>query len=459
MAAVAYQISVNQFNSVIVESPDPTYPVNQFNSINVESPDPTYPVNQFNSVIVESRDPTNPVNQFNSIIVESPHPNNPVNQFNSPDPTYPVNQFNSIIVESPDPTYTLKQFNSIILESPDPTYSVNKLNSIILESPDPNNSVNQFNSIIVETRDPTYPVNQFNSIIVESPDPNNPVNQFNTIILESPDPNNPVNQFNSIIVESPNPNNPVNQFHFVFLLRLRDVDKISTLSELIISQHGKLEKADKEFIQSILEGKTNHKVLLLLDGYDEYTPGSNQHIDRAIQHSIGNCFLILTSRPGSESEGRTYIYVSKAIRDKMDGEVIIEGFNYKNIVKCSTQYLDSEEKSEAMLRQAKGTRIYDLLQVPIILLMICVVFSEYDSLPRTRTEIYDRVFEMVIDRTMMKTFPDMYADVKEWLEPLLYALGEFSWKALQEDVRQLLLKKVMASNKSKLQLNGIINQF
>ena len=158
---------------------------------------------------------------------------------------------------------------------------------------------------------------------------------------------------NSIIVDSPDPNNPVNQFHFMFLLPLRDVDKTSTIAELIISQHGKLEMFDKEFIQSVLEGQTNHKVLLLLDAYDEYTPGSNQHIDRAIEHSIGKCFLILTSRPGSESEGRTYIYVSKAIRDKMDGEVIIEGFSPENIVKCSTQYLDSKENSDTMLEQAK----------------------------------------------------------------------------------------------------------
>ena len=256
----------------------------------------------------------------------------------------------------------------------------------------------------------------------------------------------------SVIAESPDPNNPnpVNQLHFVFLLRLRDVDKTSTIAELIISQHGKLEETDKEFIQSILAGQTNHKVLLLLDGYDEYTPGSNQHIDKATEHSIGNCFLILTSRPGSESEGRTYIYVSKEIRDKMDGEVIIEGFSAENIVKCSTQYLGSKEQCDTMLEQAKESDIYDLLCVPIILLMICVVYSEHDSLPRTRTEIYDQVFEMIIDRTGMKTFPGigLYADVKEWLEPLLYALGEFSWKALQDDVRQLLLKKVMIEQHS-----------
>ena len=53
----------------------------------------------------------------------------------------------------------------------------------------------------------------------------------------------------------------------------------------------------------------------------------------------------------------------------------------------------------------------------------------------------------MIDRTVMKTCPGMYADVKEWLQPLLYALGEFSWKALQDDIRQLLLKKVIIKQK------------
>ena len=86
--------------------------------------------------------------------------------------------------------------------------------------------------------------------------------------------------------------------------------------------------------------------------------------------------------------------------------------------------------------------------MPIILLMICVVFSEHDSLPRTRTEIYDQVFKVIIDRTVMKIFsPGVYADIKEWLEPLLYALGELSWKSLKDNVRQLLLKKVMALSK------------
>ena len=58
---------------------------------------------------------------------------------------------------------------------------------------------------------------------------------------------------------------------------------------------------DTRHIESILEGETNHKVLLLLDGYDEYRRGINRDIDEAIESKIGNCLLILTSRLENDS--------------------------------------------------------------------------------------------------------------------------------------------------------------
>ena len=179
----------------------------------------------------------------------------------------------------------------------------------------------------------------------------------------------------------------------------------------------------------------------MLDGYDEYKPGTNAEIDRAIEHSIGNCFLILTSRPDLPS--RNGHYVSQEIRNQMDGEVIIEGFNEDNIMKGSVKYLENEESAVTMISQAKEVGIYDLLKIPIVLLMTCVIYFEHKMLPKTRTQIYSKIFEMMIDRTAIKTFkPGLYADVKEYLDDLLSALGELSWNALQSDVQQLLLNKV-----------------
>ena len=107
----------------------------------------------------------------------------------------------------------------------------------------------------------------------------------------------------------------VRKFDYVFLLQLRYVDRTSTLAELIIRQHAYLEEADPNFITSLLKSKTEMLVLLLIDGYDEYTPGTNKDIDNLVKNGIGTCFVILTSRPG---------FLDKQIRDTFDGELLLK---------------------------------------------------------------------------------------------------------------------------------------
>ena len=115
-----------------------------------------------------------------------------------------------------------------------------------------------------------------------------------------------------------------------FLIRLRFVRKNQSLDDVIIDQHRLIEpeRMPSGYIKSVLKNKTS---IRMLDGYDEYTPGTNKDIDKVIESGIGNCFLILTSRPGD--------YLEKEIRDQMDGEIIIEGVSVQQIWECSNRYL------------------------------------------------------------------------------------------------------------------------
>ena len=194
-----------------------------------------------------------------------------------------------------------------------------------------------------------------------------------------------------------------------------------SLVEIIKKQHELPKENSNEFIESILEGRTKHRVLLMLDGYDEYKPGTNKDIDRAIESTIGNCFLILTSRPGS--------YLKERTRDKMDGEIIIEGLSGENIKKVCFKYLKSDTKCTDMLEQAQKAGIDGLLHVTIILVMTVVVFREKLSLPNSKIGLYEIIFRLAMDRTTLKTFDCKSTDIPN-LEYLLYTLGEFSWKAL-----------------------------
>ena len=166
-------------------------------------------------------------------------------------------------------------------------------------------------------------------------------------------------------------------------------------------------------------------MLLLFDGYDEYKPGTNQDIDEAIESTIGDCLLILTSRPENIDEDLT---------DRMNSVITIEGFDESSINECGTMFLGNDQKRKEMLEQAKNVGIYDLLNVPIVMLMVCTVFFEKKSLPKTRTEIVGTIFRLVMDRSTLKTFGTRSEEVRE-LNNLLYILGEISWSCLQKDVQ------------------------
>ena len=238
----------------------------------------------------------------------------------------------------------------------------------------------------------------------------------------------------------------------MFFIALRDVDENCPLAKVIIDQHDQLEQEHVELVKCILEGKTEHKVLLLLDGYDEYTGGTNREIDRAIERTVGKCFLILTSRP---QDGKAF---SKTIRNKMDGEVVIEGFNDENIVKCCSLFLGSDKECKEFLEEVKRqstaefimeleyTGLYELLKIPIMLLMLCVLYKEsiHKSLPERKTQIYDELYELVMNRTTLK--PNNFgceANEVPNINKMLIALGKFAWKAFNNEVKQLLLNKVV----------------
>ena len=134
------------------------------------------------------------------------------------------------------------------------------------------------------------------------------------------------NYFYLLIKDSPETPHKTKIFDFLFLLPLRHTNKTSSLVDLVKKQHSYLKRVPDEKIKAVIEGKTGHKIALLLDEYDEYKKGANKEIDRLIEVPDINTFVILTSRPG---------YVGKELKNEMDGEIVIEGFAEENIERCS----------------------------------------------------------------------------------------------------------------------------
>ncbi len=228
------------------------------------------------------------------------------------------------------------------------------------------------------------------------------------------------------------------QFQYVFLILLRHVEGNEPLEEIIIQQHGRLKTQNVSLseVKAILQGETNSNILLIFDGYDEYTIGTNEDIDDILEHGKDYCLILVSSRSGD------FLH---PIKTSMDEEVKITGFSRENIVKCAEQYLGSKQSCNDFLSQAEQADIHDvyngLLHVPIILLMACAVFVENKSLPSRRTDIFKHVVHMCISRTTLKTMGKTASEVEN-LHKLMLMLGKLAWEALNRESKQLLLYKV-----------------
>ncbi len=220
------------------------------------------------------------------------------------------------------------------------------------------------------------------------------------------------------------------------------------LEEIIMQQHGRLEteKVSPSEVKAILQGETNSKILLMFDGYDEYTQGTNNDIDKLILNGKDNCLIIVSSRSGD---------FLNPIKSQMDEEVHITGFSYKNIIKCAEQYLGSNQSCQEFLSQAEQASMHHckeygsyegLLRIPIILLMACTVFRENKSLPSSKAGLFKQVVHMCISRTTLKTMGKTAGEVEN-LHELMIKLGKLAWTALTRGSKRLLIFKVNKTHK------------
>ena len=127
--------------------------------------------------------------------------------------------------------------------------------------------------------------------------------------------------------------------------------------------------------------------------------------------------------------------MNKMDKDKL-GKIQLKGLSEENIWLYIKRYLEDEKKAESLMKAARQSRIHGLLRIPIIALMLGILYEERKELPRTQTEIIREIIKIYIQPAKEKgvELPDE--------DEMLYVLGELSWKALQADTHQLLIKKV-----------------
>ena len=228
------------------------------------------------------------------------------------------------------------------------------------------------------------------------------------------------------------------QFGFIFHLSLKDIHSNEAIENIIIKQHKGLSgnNVQPREIKSIIDGTTKQEVVILLDGHDEYRKGINEHIDKAItKDSLRNCCIVLTSRESKELSN---------IRECMDVEAEIKGFDDHGREEYITKYLGSEEKTVKLLKTLKRTLqaacgVHEFLRIPFILHMICVLFNRSVSLPKTKTGVLNAIVDRCINwDAIRKSGKKKLEDTKD----ALVRLGKLAMEGLQRDQFQQTFTKV-----------------
>ena len=226
------------------------------------------------------------------------------------------------------------------------------------------------------------------------------------------------------------------KFDFVFHILLKQVKDNSSIENIIIAQHSglKANEVTPEEVISILKGE--NKVLLLIDGHDEYKTGRNTAIDEDIKkEKLWNCWVILTSKETEQI---------KDIKKYMDAEVEIKGFNGQNVEKYATLCLGSTQKKDDLLEEAELAGLcssddWGILTVPIFLHIVCILFICNLPLPKTRTGLLQAIVDRCIDREAIRTKGRTAVDSAK---RALYNLGRLAWQGLCEPGKKLIFTKV-----------------
>ena len=199
----------------------------------------------------------------------------------------------------------------------------------------------------------------------------------------------------------------LNKFQFVFHIALKHVKDNSPIENIIIAQHSglKANKVQPTEIKSILEGDS--KVLLLIDGHDEYKTGRN------------------------------------------DAEAEIRGFDAKNIETYVTKIMSNSQMTKEFFEHASkiglcgkvfGKKAYSpILTIPILLHMICVLYFTDQTLPTTRNAIIRAIANRCMDREAFRLKGQKAIDAAKRVA--LYNLGKLAWQGLNEPGKKLIFTK------------------
>ncbi|XP_078358112.1 NLR family CARD domain-containing protein 4-like [Oculina patagonica] len=185
---------------------------------------------------------------------------------------------------------------------------------------------------------------------------------------------------------------------------------------------------DQELVDSLHTYILQHKekILLVLDGFDEYSTGMTSPIFDIWKGSeLRECVVILTTRPIREDEVKRFSNV----------QFQIKGFDSPQIKEFSMKFLDDQQEVEMFLGYIKKHKLEEIAEIPLLLLMLCLVWKEKDreGLPESKVYLYSDFILALCNHMSAKDTDGTTVSSIESYNAELAQLGELAFNALLEN--------------------------
>ena len=214
------------------------------------------------------------------------------------------------------------------------------------------------------------------------------------------------------------------KFDVLLMIPLRNVCGCSTFRDILIE--AKLfSTEDQRFIDGLNRYILDHqdKVLLVLDGFDEYSASGKSPVVQRIWmgDELRECFVILTTRPVKEDDTKRFSH----------SQFQIKGFDWARIKEFAMKILEDEKNVEMFLNYIKKHTLIEIAEIPLLLLMLCLVWKEKDRelLPEAKVHLYKEFIQTLINHMAAKGNEGKFERIDDYKGDL-EKVGELAFKAL-----------------------------
>ena len=217
------------------------------------------------------------------------------------------------------------------------------------------------------------------------------------------------------------------KFTLLLLIRLRDVCDIPDLCTML--KTAELLSADYPMaVNNLYEyvRQNQEKVLLILDGYDEYSGGKSSLIHQIWRGSqLRDCCVMITTRPVKEDE----------LRVPSHAQFELNGFDsWEQKKQFASKILPDEEDVKGLLEYLEKHDLEEMAEIPLLLLMLCLLWKEKKhQSPTSRAEIYVEFIQTLLDHMATKGPENVATDksIDKYQEELS-KIGKHAFDALLE---------------------------